>query len=182
MLDRDFEIERLLSKVDGLRIALSDLKSDNEVLKSDNEVLRNEIKSLQIKIVDFESRLELSSRNSSLPPSKDTIANREKIIKSRKERRDEAREKAGADRKKRGKQPGAKGSNLPPKETPDEIIIHELNRCESCDLDLSNIEPESIERRQVFDIPDPVVKCSEHVVVKKRCQCGYLTAIIHATT
>ena len=72
MLDRDFEIERLLSKVDGLRIALSDLKSDNEVLKSDNEVLRNEIKSLQIKIVDFESRLGLSSRNSSIPPSKDT--------------------------------------------------------------------------------------------------------------
>lgn len=183
MLDRDSEIEELLGKIVSLGGTVSSLqsdnrtlKSDNETLKSDNESLRFEIKSLHVKIEELNGRLGLSSTNSSIPPSQDTIGNREKIIKSRKERRDEARKKAGAAKRSRGKQVGAKGNNLSPREVPDEIVIHEPDRCESCDIDLSGVEPESIERRQVFDTPDPIVKCSEHVVVKKRCSCGCLNS------
>ena len=174
--DRDFIFKKLVSENASLNKAFLALKSDNEILKSDNEILRSEIKALQDKVLEFENHLGLSSRNSSIPPSNDTIANREKIIKSRKERRDEARKKAGANKLNRGKQPGAKGNNLAFKDVADEVVIHQPDRCESCDIDLAGIEPESMERRQVFDIPDPVVKCTEHVLVKKRCPCGCLNS------
>ena len=101
MVIRGSEFEKLLGDYDSLKQEFIGLKSDNVVLKSDNDVLRSEIKSLRDKIGELENRLGLSSRTSSIPPSNDTIANREKIIKSRKERRDEARKKAGTNKKNR---------------------------------------------------------------------------------
>ncbi|HZM58051.1 MAG TPA: IS66 family transposase, partial [Acidimicrobiales bacterium] len=57
----------------------------------------------------------------------------------------------------RGKQPGAPGQNLSLRPDPDEIVDHEPTCCVSCGEDLGDAPVEGIERRQVFDTPDPII-------------------------
>jgi transposase len=150
-----------------------DLAAENKALREENEALRHEIEVLSAKVAELEARLGQSSRNSSLPPSADSP-------KSRAERRAAQREAAKAKRagegRARGKQPGAEGKSLSMREHPDEVIDHSPEHCDSCGKDLSDAEVESIVRRQVLDTPDPILVCTEHRSIKKRCSCGTLSA------
>ncbi len=57
--------------------------------------------------------------------------------------------------RKQGKQPGAPGATLSQVADPDEVVIHQLDRCRGCDGLLDDAELVGVSSRQVFDIPDP---------------------------
>jgi len=149
--------------------ALAALREENEELRALNASLRTEVERLAASVAELEARLGLSSKNSSLAPSQDSP-------KSRAERRAEARAQQKESSRRRGKQPGAPGANLPRRDEPDEVALHEPEQCSSCGEDLSTAPIEGVEARQVFDTPDPVLVCVEHRVVKRRCSCGTLSA------
>jgi transposase len=151
------------------------LRLENEALAADNAALRAEVARLGNKLAELERRLKTSSQNSSLPPSLDRPAQKAEARKSRAERRAEER-KENKETRRRGKQPGAPGEHLAQREDPDEVILHEPDRCTSCGEDLTGVAPEGTESRQVTDVPDPRPVCVEHRVVKKRCPCGTLCA------
>jgi transposase len=149
------------------------LRQEIGELRQENGELRQEIEQLSTAVADLEARLAQSSKTSSLPPSADSP-------KSRAERRAAAREQAKArtkeEKRSRGKQPGAPGAHLSMRETPDEVVSHEPERCSSCGEDLSASSVEGFSRRQVFDTPDPVLVCVEHRSVRKRCSCGTVSS------
>jgi hypothetical protein len=126
-----------------------DLAAENEALRKDIEILQHEVEVLSAKVAELEARLGQNSRSSSLPPSSDSP-------KSRAERRAAQREAAkakGAEAKRaRGKQPGAPGATLERRSDPDEVVVHEPERCDSCGNDLTNAPPEGVTSRQVYDI------------------------------
>src|SRR3990167_1440003 len=51
-----------------------------------------------------------------------------------------------------GGQVGHKGKTLGQEEDPDEIKRYEVTRCHQCEADLTNVNPESIIKRQVVDV------------------------------
>ena len=134
--------------------------------------LGHEIEVLKATVAELEARLSQDSRNSSLPPSSDSP-------KSRAERRAAAREIAKAqartEKRARGHQPGASGSNLSMREVPNEVIPLEPGRCSSCGADLSSAVLEGFSARQVFDTSQPVLTCVEHRSMRRRCACGTLS-------
>ncbi|MGH9029860.1 MAG: IS66 family transposase [Acidimicrobiales bacterium] len=150
---------------------IKELQGENVALHSENATLREEIERLGERIAELEHRLRKGSRSSSLPPSLDRPAQKAEARRSRAERRAEER-KAGKEARRRGKQPGAPGEHLARRLDPDEVVVHDVKCCSSCGKDLSLADPERVEVRQVFDVPDPRLVCTEHRVVHKRCACG----------
>jgi len=104
-----------------------------------------------------------NSNNSSIPPSKD---------ENRVKRNQSLREKSG---KRPGAQPGHEGSMLKMTDQPDEIIKRIPQYCECCGMDISELEGNFIERRQVINLPVIKVKYIEHQTYSKVCQCGHIT-------
>jgi transposase len=115
--------------------------------------------SLVRRIEALEQRLGINSTNSSKPPSSDGLAKPNPKPKS-------LRERTG---KKTGGQEGHTGTTLSPKENPDVIIIHELERCSCCGCDLSRETGMVIQKRQVADLPKIVLQYTEHRIVEKEC-------------
>jgi len=153
------------------------LEAEIEVLRAENAQQADEIERLTRKVSELEQRLNQGSKNSSLPPSSDSPRQQAEATKTRSDRRAAAKAKRkGEVERRRGKQPGAPGQNLAMKAVPDKVVTHEPAACSSCGEDLSAIEEEGIERRQVFDTPDPIIVSTEHRSVKKRCTCGKLNA------
>ncbi len=111
---------------------ISALMAQVETLSNQVEALKNENKELK-------ARLDKNSRNSNKPPSTD------EFIKPKSQRK-----KSG---KKTGGQKGHQGHTLKMSETPDEVIIHRPEGCRECGHLLEGVNPGSIERRQVFDLP-----------------------------
>jgi transposase len=153
------------------------LQTELEALRAENAQQADEIERLSRKITELEQRLSQGSTNSSLPPSSDSPKQQAEATKTRADRRAEAKAKRKGDvERRRGKQPGAPGKNLEMKAAPDKVVTHEPTTCSSCGEDLSGADEEGIERRQVFDTPDPIILSTEHRSVKKRCTCGKLNA------
>ncbi|MHB8318882.1 MAG: IS66 family transposase [Acidimicrobiales bacterium] len=152
------------------------LEAEIEVLRAENAQQVSEIERLTRKVSELEQRLNQGSKNSSLPPSSNSPKQRAEATKTRADRRAAAKAKRKRVERRRGKQPGAPGQNLSMKAVPDKVVTHEPANCSSCGEDLSEIEEEGIERRQVFDTPDPIILSTEHRSVKKRCTCGKLNA------
>jgi transposase len=149
------------------------LASENEVLRRENEALRREIKVLSAKVAELEARLSQSSRNSSLPPSQDSPKTR---AERRAAEREAAKEKRGEAKRARGKQPGAPGTTLMRRSDPDEVVVYQPEHCISCGNDLTGTPVDDEVSRQVYDTSAPVLICTEHLSVKKRCRCGALNA------
>jgi len=153
------------------------LEAEIESLRERTAAQAGEIERLTRMVAELSRRLDKGSKNSSLPPSADSPKHQAEATKTRADRRAEAKAKRRdeVDRN-RGKQPGAPGQNLSMRPDPDEIIDHEPTCCVSCGEDLADLPTESIERRQVFDTPDPIIITTEHRSVRKRCSCGKLNA------
>jgi transposase len=78
--------------------------------------------------------------------------------------------------KKPGGQKGHRGHYLQPVETPDEVLIHPVERCEHCQQDLCDQPTALPERRQVIDLPVKRLWVTEHRVEEKQCPvCSHLT-------
>lgn len=124
------------------------------------EALQEQVKILTARIADLERRLGLNSSNSSKPPSSDGLAKRPpQSLRTN-------------GKKKSGGQLGHKGETLKQISTPDHIERHCLETCPSCQSDLKFAPVHSIQRRQVFDIPEPQVEVTEHQAEVKICTCG----------
>ncbi|MCX7353130.1 MAG: IS66 family transposase [Proteobacteria bacterium] len=108
---------------------------------------------------ELKHRLSLTSENSHKPPSSDGLL-----------------KKNVSDRVISGKKPGGiighKGSTLLHTKNPDETIKHTTPYvCKKCGADITNIESQKIEKRQVFDvIIQPLI--TEHQIEVKVCKCG----------
>jgi hypothetical protein len=126
------------------------------------------IEQLQARVTELEARLGQTPRNSSRPPSWEGYA---KPPADRQERR------AGGKRRRPGKQPGSGGAHLAQTAEPDEVVWHSPDGCSGCGADVDEAEVVAESARQVFDVPEPVVRVIEHRVLRRRCGlCHAMTA------
>jgi hypothetical protein len=110
------------------------------------------------RIAELERVVGRSSRNSSLPPSREGLD---------KPPPRSMRTKSG---RKPGKQPGAGGTTLSQVDKPDRTVVHYPSACAACagGLDEAVVVGEPV-RRQVFDVPEPVVQVTEHQLFALCC-------------
>lgn len=121
------------------------------------------IRTLAQRIDALENQKAKNSSNSSKPPSTDGYKKRTRSLRS----------KSG---KKQGGQIGHTGNTLKQVEKPDQTKNHPVLLCQNCLSDLSGVPLESVEKRQVFDIPKIKIIVTEHQAEKKRCpDCGEVT-------
>lgn len=116
------------------------------------------IQQLEVRVHELEARLSKNSSNSSKPPGSDGLKKKTKSL------RDKSDKKTGA-------QQGHVGKGLAQVGNPDFIVTHTPTNCYGCGLSLSQVNGACAEKRQVFDIPQPKIKVTEHQALEKRCPC-----------
>ena len=140
-MTKDEELDQLRAEKTVLREALR--RKDEELQQSHqaNQDLREGLKQaieaidyLQERVKALEGQQAKDSHNSNLPPSSNRFVRPPKSL----------RQKSG---KKPGGQPGHRGHHLRQVETPDEVLLHPVERCESCQHDLR----EQVLARQQLD-------------------------------
>ena len=102
---------------------------------------------LQQRIDELERRVALNSETSSRPPSSDGLR------KSPAEKRTQSLR--GKSDRKTGGQPGHKGETLRQSATPDHVINHYPDICNTCGAALVASRAENVVVRQVIDLPTP---------------------------
>lgn len=110
----------------------------------------------------LENQIAKNSRNSSKPPSTDGFKK-----PSPKSLRKKSKRKCGG-------QPGHKGHTLKMVEKPDHTKVHKIKECECCHKSLADQPADSIEKRQVYDLPPIRLIVTEHQCETKRCTCGHI--------
>ena len=165
VLDIALVLKSINGKIDGLTKQLNSAHEEIVVLKKENTVLKERLAVYQTP---------KDSHNSSIPPSKDSLAAQgeksRKLLATR-----SLRENSG---KPNGGQIGHKGHTLEMASEPDSIIEHKPYFCTRCGNDLSSIEGKVIEIRQVFDLPIPIRPLvAEHQLIGKKCSCGHCNKI-----
>jgi transposase len=114
------------------------------------------------RVRQLEEQVAKDSHNSHKPPSSDGLAKpKPKSLRPKSERPT-------------GGQPGHPGHTLRRVEKPDRTVRHAVERCAHCGRSLARQEPERVERRQVFDLPEPKLEVTEHQAEVKTCPCGCL--------
>lgn len=142
---------------------LDQLEQENRELREQLARKDEQIEQLIQQIQALQDRLAKNSHNSGLPPSSDRFVRQPKSL----------RKKSG---KKPGGQTGHPGSTLQFCEQPDEILLHQVTRCQHCQADLTASPVLLRERRQVVDIPAPRLLVQEHQSEQKWCPtCGQVT-------
>jgi transposase len=139
---------------------MDQLKADFTVLKAENIALRAECQVLRDEVQSLKEQVAKDSHNSSKPPSSDGLA---------KPKPKSLRQPSG---RPTGGQPGHPGHALRMVEKPDHIVPHKVERCAGCGRSLVKQPPERVERRQVFDLPEPKLEITEHQSEVKTCPCG----------
>lgn len=140
------ELEKSVSQALG-KLESSDLRKLVEKLLTRTQELESQVK----------DQLAKNSQNSGKPPSSDGL---------KKKRTQSLRQKNG---RKAGGQKGHAGHTLRMSETPDHILVHELESCLECAHDLSAVEAESHMKRQVYDVPPIRLEVTEHQAEIKAC-------------
>lgn len=116
-----------------------------------------QVESLTKRVNQLEQGKALNSSNSSKPPSTD-----QKKTKS-------LRTPSG---RKTGGQKGHKGYHLEFSSSPDFVENHFVNECEYCSSSLVHQPYDSLEIRQVFDLPEKInLQVTQHQAESKICDC-----------
>jgi transposase len=137
-----------------------------EALKAENALLRKQLAQQEQRIAELERRLGLNSSNSGKPPSSDGLGKKPRIPGS-------LRSQSG---KKSGGQEGHKGGTLRQVNNPDIIKQHTASCCAHCAAKLTAAMQSGIEKRQVFDMPEPRLEVTEHQADVYVCRhCGGTT-------
>ena len=122
--------------------------------------LMAQVAQLTARVTELEARLGMNSANSSKPPSGDGYS---------KPNPKSLREKSG---RKPGGQKGHVGTNLRQVSEPDAVEVHSPHCC-TCGCCLDGVALDRIERRQVFELPEKLLRVTEHRIVTKKCpRCG----------
>jgi transposase len=136
------------------------LTADFAALKAENITLRTECQTLHERVQTLEEQVAKDSRNSHKPPSSDGLAKpKPKSLRPKSNRPT-------------GGQPGHPGHTLRMVEKPDRVVPHRVERCSGCGRSLTGREPDRVECRQVFDLPEPKLEITEHQAEVKTCPCG----------
>lgn len=160
VLDIGLVLKVINRKIDNLTKQLDTVTKQLDIVTKENVTLK-------VRLAVYETPKD--SHNSSIPPSKDSLAAQgeksKKLLATR-----SLREKSD---KPSGGQMGHKGTTLEMVSEPDSIEEHQPLFCTRCGKDLSGVEGSVVEVRQVFDIPLPVRPIvTEHQVLEKKCSCG----------
>src|SRR5438094_3790677 len=157
-MTKDEELEQLRAEkrllCEALRRKDEELERSHQANQDLREGLKQAIEAieyLQERVKALEGQQAKDSHNSSLPPSSDRFTRPAKSLK----------QKSG---KKPGGQKGHRGHHLKQAETPDVVLIHAVEQCEACQLDLRNCPADLPERRQVIDLPAKRLWITEHRV------------------
>jgi transposase len=140
-----------------------DLLAENAVLRALVADLTGRLEQALARIAELEARLNMSSKNSSKPPSSDGLA--KPAPKS-------LRKKTGRGP---GRPAGQQGSTLHQVAEPDVIVRHVPAECAGCGDALDAAAEVAVTVRQVFDIPEPRVVVTQHEIVTLACVCGHHT-------
>jgi len=124
--------------IEELQREIAALRAENAALKQENAELRR--------------RLGLDSSNSSKPPSSDGLAKKPRVLGSLR----------GRSGKASGGQPGHRGGTLRAVPDPDKVECHEAAQCEHCQAALTAAMSRRVEKRQVFEMPEPRLEVTEH--------------------
>jgi transposase len=138
----------------GLQRETAELRAENAALKQENVVLQQEV-------ADLRRQLGKNSSNSSKPPSSDGLGKQPRIAGSLR----------GVSGKKSGGQPGHQGDTLRPVAEPDKIERHAVTSCAHCQAGLTAAMATGVEKRQVFDLPEPRLEVTEHQAHIYTCAC-----------
>ena len=125
------------------------------------------IEQFQSRLAHIEEQIAKNSSNSSRPPSSDGLSKKplDPMTTS-------LRKKTG---KKVGGQPGHCGTTLAQVEHPEQVVVHRPACCADCQASLVGVcvLPDSVSRRQVFEMPEPKVVVTEHQALSVMCpNCG----------
>ncbi len=132
-------------------------------LVMENAALKAMVIELQAQVADLLARLKMTSQNSSKPPSSDGLAKpAPKSLRS-------------VSGRKPGRPTGQPGNTLEQVAVPDAEVSYEPAACGRCGDDLAGAPVVGIERRQVFDVPEPELVVTEHQIFTMQCRCGHLT-------
>ena len=123
-----------------------------------------QVSDLEARVKNLEDQISKNSKNSSKPPSTDEFKKPPKSI----------RNLGKKTKRQQGGQKGHEGTTLKIVATPDQIIDYQLDFCECCNKDIRSQKIDSIERRQVYDIPPIKMEIIEHRSEVKTCSCGHL--------
>ena len=139
---------------------LLDMDRRIHALESQVQALTARLDAREQLVRQLEEQVAKDSHNSSKPPSSDGLAKpKPKSLRPPSDRPT-------------GGQPGHTGHTLRMVQKPDHIVPHPVERCADCGRSLTKQAPDSVERRQVFDIPEPKLEVTEHQVEVKTCTCG----------
>lgn len=119
------------------------------------------VQALSARVQELEAWLRKDSHNSNKPPSSDGLAKKPKSL----------RESSGRNP---GGQAGHEGTTLKRVATPDVTVRHPLPKhCDRCGAPLG-VQADALveDRRQVFDLVQPVVQVTEHLGYELLCRCG----------
>lgn len=161
-------LDKAVAENRELRETIETIREENKALHETNATREEQIELLAAKIAGLEKKLGQNSSNSSLPPSSDRGPRPPKPESPNRA----ARRALG---RKPGKQPGSPGHHLAQVEHPDHVEVHAPPCCGRCGSDLGTAEVTGIERRQVFDLPEPRLESTEHQAETRLCRCGART-------
>jgi transposase len=160
-------LEKLQRDLISLSFEVSAVRVENAALKQDNAALKQEVVFLKVENAELRRRLDLDSSNSGKPPSSDGLAK-----KTRKPRiAGSLRGLMGSEKKASGGQVGHKGDTLRVVAEPDKALDHHAGQCGHCPAPLTAQMRVGIDKRQVFDLPEPHLEVTEHRASVYRCAC-----------
>ncbi len=133
---------------------IQELRREIAALRAENAALKQEV-------ADLRRRLDKDSSNSSKPPSSDGPSKKPRIAGSLR----------GVSGKTSGGQPGHRGDTLRPVAKPDKIERHEATRCGHCQAGLTAAMATRVDKRQVFEMPEPRLEVTEHRASIYTCAC-----------
>jgi transposase len=149
-------LARLLERLAEVEEALAERDAQIVELKALTAAQAEQIAALK-------ALLRKDSRTSSKPPSSDGLG------------KPPPRSRRQPSGKAPGKQPGDASTTLRQVEQPDEVVKHRPVCCRGCGASLRRASVVSVEARQVFDLPEPRLRVTEHRLQHRRCRCGTVT-------
>jgi transposase len=144
-----------------LQVLFEALRQEVAELRQQLAAREATILELKQEVAELRRQLGKDSSNSSKPPSSDGFKKKPRIAGSLR----------GISGKKSGGQAGHKGDTLRQVETPDKIERHDAKACAHCAARLSAKMVTGVEKRQVFDMPEPRLEVTEHQAQVYTCSC-----------